>query len=179
MAGTFTAFQQPTEHIYLLLGQQSYEITVVCGRKQHTFDKLKSLYPEHPQVNILGYVKDIQDLMAASSCIVTKAGGITLSEAVILKLPIFILSPFGGQERENALYFKNNGIAQISSNVRQLAEQLQLFIEALVLSARIQGKMAGFYQGAAGELIVKDILSTLQYRQDPSSGYELSAVYKT
>ncbi|WP_136605729.1 MGDG synthase family glycosyltransferase [Paenibacillus dokdonensis] len=179
MAGAFTAFQQLTELISLLLGQQSCEITVVCGRKQHTFDKLKSLYPEHPQVKILGYVKDIQDLMAASSCIVTKAGGITLSEAVVLKLPIFILSPFGGQERENALYFKNNGIAQISSNVRQLAEQLQLFLEAPVLSDRIQGKMAGFHQGAAGELIVKDILSTMQYRQDPSSGYELSAVYKT
>ncbi|OZB98778.1 glycosyltransferase [Paenibacillus sp. XY044] len=173
MAGTFTVFQQLVELIHLLVDQEVGEITVVCGRKQQAYEKLTTLFSDQPQVNILGYVKNIHDLMAASSCIVTKAGGITLSEAVILKLPIFILSPYGGQERENARYFKNHGMAQISSNVRQLADQLRHFLGAPVISDRIRGNMAEFHKGTAGELIVNDILMTLQNHQDANHDYEL------
>ncbi|RED40556.1 MGDG synthase family glycosyltransferase [Paenibacillus sp. VMFN-D1] len=173
MAGTFTVFQQLVELIHLLVDQEICEITVVCGRKQQAYEKLTTMFSGQPQVNIVGYVKNIHDLMAASSCIVTKAGGITLSEAVILKLPIFILSPYGGQERENARYFKTNGMAQISSNVRQLAEQLRDFLEAPTIADRIRGKMAEFHKGAAGELIVNDILKMLQNYQDANHDYEL------
>lgn len=173
MAGTFTVFQQLVELIHLLVDQDVCEITVVCGRKRQAYEKLTTLFTDHTQVNILGYVKNIHDLMAASSCIVTKAGGITLSEAVILKLPIFILSPYGGQERENARYFKNNGMAQIASNVRQLAEQLRHFLGTPVMSDQIRGKMAEFHKGSAGELIVKDIMMTLQDHQDANHDYEL------
>ncbi|PQP88891.1 glycosyltransferase [Paenibacillus sp. AR247] len=173
MAGTFTVFQQLVELIHLLVDQEVCEITVVCGRKQQAYEKLTTLFSGQPQVNIVGYVKNIHDLMAASSCIVTKAGGITLSEAVILKLPIFILNPYGGQERENARYFKTNGMAQISSNVRQLAEQLRDFLGAPTIADRIRGEMAEFHKGAAGELIVNDILKTLQNYQDANHDYEL------
>ncbi|MBB3126758.1 processive 1,2-diacylglycerol beta-glucosyltransferase [Paenibacillus rhizosphaerae] len=173
MAGTFTVFQQLVELIHLLVDQEVCEITVVCGRKQQAYEKLTALFAGQPQVNILGYVKNIHDLMAVSSCIVTKAGGITLSEAVILKLPIFILSPYGGQERENARYFKNNGMAQIASNVRQLAEQLRHFLSAPVISDRIRGNMAQFHRGTAGELIVNDILRTLHNHQNANRDYEL------
>ena len=40
---------------------------------------------------------------------ITKPGGITLSEAARLQVPVILYKPVPGQENENAMYFERKG----------------------------------------------------------------------
>ncbi|MED5018623.1 glycosyltransferase [Paenibacillus chibensis] len=161
MAGSFTVFHHITELVHILLEQGHCEMDLVCGRHDKLAHKLNSLFPDHPHVHIYGYVEHMPERMAAASCIVTKAGGVTLSEALVLELPAFIFKPFGGQERENAIYFTEHGLAKTSYDAKELGEQICRFLSSPGAKERMGHRMAGMRKGAAAELIVEDILSSL------------------
>jgi processive 1,2-diacylglycerol beta-glucosyltransferase len=49
--------------------------------------------------------------MAIAGCVVTKAGGLTITESLTSHLPIFIINPIPGQEEENSEFLVNSGCA--------------------------------------------------------------------
>ena len=53
---------------------------------------------------------------------ITKPGGITLSEAAALQVPVILYKPVPGQENENAMYFERKGAAVV---IRDDSEVLQ------------------------------------------------------
>jgi processive 1,2-diacylglycerol beta-glucosyltransferase len=59
---------------------------------------------------------------------VTKAGGITLSEAIQIGVPTIIYKPFPGQEKENALYLEQKGFAAVAYRIDQLIEQASIIL---------------------------------------------------
>lgn len=60
---------------------------------------------------IYGYVYNIDELMAVSTLVITKPGGLTISEAVSKNLPIIIINPIPGQEAKNTEYLLKEGVA--------------------------------------------------------------------
>ena len=48
---------------------------------------------------VLGYADDVRSLMAAADLLVTKAGGMTLAEAIAAELPMLLYGSLPGQER--------------------------------------------------------------------------------
>ncbi|MDR0269722.1 glycosyltransferase [Paenibacillus sp.] len=161
MTGSFTVFHHIVELVHMLLEKGNCDIALVCGRQEKMAMKLYSLFPDRPEVNVLGYVEKIHELMATSSCIVTKAGGVTLSEALVLRVPVFIFKPYGGQERENARFFKQSGLADIAYDTRKLGEKMIHFLHDSAASERIKNNMAAMYKGEAAERIVEETLLTL------------------
>ncbi|MCJ8013484.1 UDP-N-acetylglucosamine 2-epimerase [Paenibacillus sp. KQZ6P-2] len=161
MAGSFAVFHHIVELVQMLLEKGNCAIDLVCGRHEKMAMKLRSLFPNRPEVNVLGYVERIHELMAAASCIVTKAGGVTLSEALVLNLPVFIFKPYGGQERENARIFKQSGLGDIAIDIGELGEKMIHFLNDPASAERIRNNMAALYKGDAAERIVEDTLLTL------------------
>ena len=49
--------------------------------------------------------------MSASDCILTKPGGLTVSEALAKNLPMILVNPIPGHEERNVEFLLNNGIA--------------------------------------------------------------------
>ncbi|HOJ10873.1 MAG TPA: glycosyltransferase [Clostridiales bacterium] len=93
-----------------------FQIIVVAGlnsKLQRKIERDLLNYPEthHNRVKVLGYANNISDLMDASDFIITKAGGMTISEALIKELPIFLMSPIPGQEERNTTFLVNSGAA--------------------------------------------------------------------
>ena len=70
---------------------------------------------------MFGYVENIDELFRVTSCMITK-GGITLSEAAALQVPVILYKPVPGQENENAMYFERKGAAVV---IRDDSEVLQ------------------------------------------------------
>lgn len=77
------------------LKNQLIEIASRCSKKTIIYD----------------YTNNINLLMSASDILISKPGGLTITEALIKGLPIIINSPIPGQEEKNADYLLNNGIA--------------------------------------------------------------------
>jgi processive 1,2-diacylglycerol beta-glucosyltransferase len=88
------------------------QMIVVCGKNKKLKESIETLAPVSSKPSIvLGYTEEIPRLMAASDLLITKPGGLTISEAMAMKLPIAIISPIPGQEERNARYLMNSGMA--------------------------------------------------------------------
>ncbi len=108
-----------------------FQIVAVCGNNEKQFNKLtkyKAEYSGKCKINILGFVNYVDVLMDAADCIVTKPGGLTVSEALAKRLPLILVDPIPGQEERNVEFLVNNGLASKVSKTYPLDEALfQMF----------------------------------------------------
>ncbi len=88
------------------------QIIAVTGYNAKLEEKLKKIAAGSlKDVKIYGYTDRVSDLMDISDFVITKPGGLTVSEALVKKLPILIMSPIPGQEERNARFLTNTGAA--------------------------------------------------------------------
>lgn len=86
------------------------QVMVVCGNNKRMYKKAKELKTEK-RFDIYGYVDNVDLMMDAADCIITKPGGITTSEAMAKGLPMIMVNPIPGHEMRNAEFMLNNGLA--------------------------------------------------------------------
>lgn len=96
----------------LLNSQKRLQIILVAGKNSKLIKQVEeySSYSDKP-VKIYGYTDLIPELMSASDFIISKPGGITVSEALVKNLPLILISPIPGQEEKNARFLQNTGVA--------------------------------------------------------------------
>jgi processive 1,2-diacylglycerol beta-glucosyltransferase len=93
--------------IFKTLMQSSLDIQIIAVTGNNTKLKRQIEYLSREgchKVRIYGFTDKIPDFMAISDILITKPGGLSVSEALIKGLPIVIISPIPGQEERNANY---------------------------------------------------------------------------
>ncbi|OXM87997.1 MGDG synthase family glycosyltransferase [Paenibacillus rigui] len=161
MAADSGAVSYIEEMLQVLLFMGEYRVVVVCGRNEKLKQRLEIQFAAYFNLEVLGYIENIHELMSLSSCIITKAGGLTLTEAIALRLPIFIYRPYAGQERENALYLTSRGVASMSNNVEELSAQIRFVLSNPGLIEAIKSRMVSLQRKHASALIVSDIIQSI------------------
>ena len=86
-----------------------FQIMVVCGNNKALYRDLKQNEYEK-DVHIYGFVDNVDLMMDASDCIITKPGGLTTSEALAKGLPMIMINPIPGHEHRNVEFMLNNGL---------------------------------------------------------------------
>ncbi|MDD5310667.1 MAG: glycosyltransferase [Candidatus Omnitrophica bacterium] len=88
------------------------QLIIVAGSNKRLFDWLerKKRLLRFKMV-VYGFTSEVTELMSVSTLIVTKPGGLTISEALSKELPIIILNPIPGQEAKNTEYLTSEGAA--------------------------------------------------------------------
>jgi processive 1,2-diacylglycerol beta-glucosyltransferase len=106
----------------LLAASVPAEFVVVCGRNEEAKRRLKRLRaPSRHRVKVLGYTDRMRELMAAADLLVTKPGGLTVSEALSCGLPMALIRPIPGQEERNAVSLAEAGAAARAESPAALA----------------------------------------------------------
>jgi 1,2-diacylglycerol 3-beta-galactosyltransferase len=79
--------------------KQSAQLVVICGHNKKMSDCLKSSLKQTDtmKVSIRGFVNNIDEFMAASDCLITKAGPGTIAESMIRGLPLILSYYLPGQ----------------------------------------------------------------------------------
>jgi processive 1,2-diacylglycerol beta-glucosyltransferase len=96
----------------LISSSLDIQLIAICGNNKKLKESLEaSASSKHGRSIVLGYTREVPSLMAASDLLITKPGGLTVSEAMTMGLPIAVISPIPGQERQNARYLINSGMA--------------------------------------------------------------------
>lgn len=114
----------PVEKIVDALYQE-VQILAVCAKNIKLFEILKR--KNYPSVRVFPFVDNIQELMAVSDLILTKPGGLSIVESLVMDLmPIFIV-PIPGQETENIKALANYGIGMEASDVQRIKETIIYF----------------------------------------------------
>lgn len=90
-------------------GQILYK--VLCGKNNKLLHHIKSL--DHPLIQPIPYIsskEEMNRMYDSTDVVITKPGGVTISESLIKKLPIIVYDVLPGQEEQNLHYLKNEGL---------------------------------------------------------------------
>lgn len=94
------------------------QILVVAGRNEDLRKALESR-AHHHRTTVFGFVTNMEELMTVSDLLITKAGGLTTSEALALGKPLLIVDPIPGQETANCeLLIKHGAAVQVVDRER-------------------------------------------------------------
>lgn len=105
MAGSFGVTSVLDFYKQLAQKSDNIQFIVITGRNIRLFAHLEKLIDEigtQDNTKLLYFVKNVEDFMHISDVIVTKPGGLTVTESLACALPLAIYSAFPGQERDNA-----------------------------------------------------------------------------
>lgn len=87
-----------------------FQLVTVCGNNKRLYDDIEVMKFSHKIYNY-GYTDKVGLLMDASDCIITKPGGLTVSEALAKRIPMILTKPIPGQEERNMDFLLNFGCA--------------------------------------------------------------------
>lgn len=96
----------------------------LCGKDRALYTRLRLWGTQYPNFRIMPFVRVVPELMCVSDVLVTKAGGLTTSEALAMELPLIIFHPIPGQEYANRDYLMRTGAALVADNLRELGNVL-------------------------------------------------------
>mmetsp|Transcript_5663 Transcript_5663/g.13512 ORF Transcript_5663/g.13512 Transcript_5663/m.13512 type:complete len:543 (+) Transcript_5663:1269-2897(+) len=105
------------------------QIVAVCGRNAALENRLKAkTWPSGVRVEVLGFISQMSDYMAAADVLVTKAGPGTIVEASARGLPIVLSSFLPGQEAGNVPYVVRNGFGAFRRRPENIARTVMDWI---------------------------------------------------
>jgi len=85
---------------------------IISGTNKKLYNSLKRKIRKYKKkILLFGFINNINEFMAISDCIITKPGGVTVSEVLAKKIPMIIVKPIPGQEASNATYLTEKGAA--------------------------------------------------------------------
>jgi len=88
------------------------QLIALSGRNAELLGKLRKLAKTHPgRLFPLGFTTTVERVMTAADLVITKPGGLTVSECLAKGKPMLLVSPIPGQEERNADYLLESGAA--------------------------------------------------------------------
>ena len=132
------------------------QVVVICGRNKALVKKLEGQEWPMPLI-VNGFVSNMHEWMAASNCIVTKAGPGTIAEALVCGLPLFLNGFVPCQEEGNIPFVISNQVGAFSRDPQEVARILKGWLqnraefESMAQRARALGKPEATFE------IVKDL----------------------
>lgn len=103
-----------------LVKNENIHITLMTGKNRKLF---KKYYNRFDNMTVIGYTNEVYKYVEKAELIITKAGGITLFEAIHTETPMYILYPFLSQEIGNAKFIEKNNIGKVVWRKRENISQ--------------------------------------------------------
>lgn len=97
------------------------QLAVVTGGDDAAYRELQQTVWQMP-THLYNFVENMPQLMQAADCLVSKAGGLILTEGLACGLPQIVIDAIPGQETGNLDYVVGNGVAAFAPKPEQLRE---------------------------------------------------------
>jgi processive 1,2-diacylglycerol beta-glucosyltransferase len=131
---------------------------VVAGRDPALAARLRRL-TAGTNLRTLGYTDDIPTLMAAADVLISKAGGMTIAEALAAELPLVMYGSLPGQERRNERFASRAGIALTAGSRRGLARAIDRLLGDPALLDLLRERIRSIRRPDATRTIVEAVLA--------------------
>lgn len=90
------------------------QVIAIAGKNEkmkQEFEKIVIKKNKKDTIKVLPFTDKVPELMAISDLVITKPGGLTVSESLASHLPLVVINPIPGQEEENAEFLESSGCA--------------------------------------------------------------------
>jgi processive 1,2-diacylglycerol beta-glucosyltransferase len=117
------------------------------------------------RLKVHGFVTHVNEFMAAADLMITKAGGITMTEALAMHLPVVIHKPIVGQEAANARFLVEAGAAAVAQDPQELQALLGELLRNPQRLAQMRQAAATLAKPQAAGNMVQIMLERVGQRQ--------------
>jgi 1,2-diacylglycerol 3-beta-galactosyltransferase len=98
-------------------------LAAVAGGNDELYDKLRAA-DWHIPVSLYNFVDNMPDMLHAADCVVSKAGGLIVTESLACGLPLLLVQVIPGQETGNAELVTHEGAGELVLEPLALLEAL-------------------------------------------------------
>jgi processive 1,2-diacylglycerol beta-glucosyltransferase len=135
------------------------QVVAVCGNN----DKLRARLQRLPEarggdLKVMGFTHEVDVLLTAADVVVSKAGGLTCSEALIKSTPLVIFRPTPGQEVANANFLESRGAAVHADSIDEVATQVEALLSDPARRKRFAEAAAAIAAPRAAENVARHVL---------------------
>jgi processive 1,2-diacylglycerol beta-glucosyltransferase len=127
MAGAYAALGRIGDVVRVLSRfPRPIQALVVCANAPRLADHVRAVSARSSHhIQVLGYVSNIEELMTVSDLLITKAGGVTVTEALAKCLPMLLYGSIPGQEESNTEFLVGQGAVLAAATPAEVEQQLE------------------------------------------------------
>lgn len=107
----------------LIKALKGFQVIVVCGHNKDLYSRLTE--KKYEGVKVCGLVDNMYEMMAVANVMVTKPGGLSISEALVSQLPMIFFNPIPGQETNNMKILAQHGIGASPRDIQDIVEEVK------------------------------------------------------
>ncbi len=145
----------------------AYEIVVLCGRNNDAYERIRK---DIPRCSVLGYVEDISPHFKSAPFVITKASGLTITEALSAECIPILAPPILSWEDEAGRYIASQGAGICLPDFGEISLKT---LNAIIYSPDIQGALRARCRELARPNAAKEIVDLLfSSRSTPNCSQE-------
>lgn len=172
LADVFTVMLAPTAggtsdaaSLASALADTGVQIVAVAGTSERLRKRLEAMAGGRDHVRVLGYVEEINRIMETADILVGKAGGLTVSEALALRLPILIYNPVPGQEIYNVDFLVNYGAGLMCRDEDDVVEKVRFLASHTGRLRQMSENAAALGKPSASSTVCERVLAGIRTGQ--------------
>jgi len=114
---------------YLLANSNDIQIIGMAGKNKEILSSLQKLAAKYPnRILPVAFTKKMAQYLAACDIVVTKPGGISVSESIAMGKPVIIMNPIAGHEERNSDYLLEESVALKAYDEASLLHKYKVFL---------------------------------------------------
>lgn len=155
----------PLEEILTLIQAHDHPflVTVICGNNQALYKRLQQ--KKYARVQILGYVQNMHDWIEQADLVISKPGGLTVTETIACGKPLIMVKPIPGQEEANHKFVEQYQLGIGIDDLSTIPDILSSIVVESELWKDRKTRIIGQQRKRAAENIVKKTVETFSFQQ--------------
>ena len=130
MAGSFGVANILKIYKRIVKLDTKFQIVVITGRNRKLYSAFEEVIGDSPKKTTLVFFTDeVENYMHASDLLITKPGGLTVSEALACNIPLAVFDAIPGQEEDNANFLLTHQMAVRLEKVEDCGETIRSLLE--------------------------------------------------
>ncbi|HAH78779.1 MAG TPA: galactosyldiacylglycerol synthase [Ruminococcaceae bacterium] len=112
MAGSFGVTNILGIYRRIVRADLAFQVVVITGRNRKLYAAFRNEVARSPKpTKLVFFTNEVENYMHASDLLITKPGGMTVSEALACSVPLAVFDAIPGQEEENADFLLTHNMA--------------------------------------------------------------------
>lgn len=130
MAGSFGVNNIKKIYQSLIDLPTPFQLIIITGKNKKLYADFEKLIPQSPKpVKLVYYTNEVENYMRACDLLITKPGGLTVSEALACNIPLAVFDAIPGQEEDNADFLISHNMAVPLESGKNCAAIIQHLLE--------------------------------------------------
>ncbi|GAA0744179.1 MGDG synthase family glycosyltransferase [Clostridium oceanicum] len=150
--------------------EDDIQIIVITGNNKKLYSELDKLKTSAKnKTKVIGFTNKVNKYMQCADVLLTKPGGLTITEALICNLPMAIFSPIPGQEEKNARFLLKNNLAININSIDNAPDEIHKLLSSENKLKSMKHNCSIFSKPNCGNDIYNLLNSLIESKK--SSGY--------